>query len=364
MLMICSFPPPVHGQSLVNKYLLQDFRANFAQVDSCDISPADAGGLQYHMKRIGRVLRACTRLLKIERRVVYLSSESDYGVLYSMMLFAVARLRRRRTFLHHHVYSYLSERRRLHSILMRLAGASCTHIVLSPSMGTALQRAYPAVQRCVTLRNALFLPPALSAGPPPRPPRPHRLAVGFIGRLDAAKGFDDFLALIDGFASERGVRFIVAGDYVGSPYAAQLRTLQRELGERLDLRGFVSDDAKVRFFHEIDVLVFLSKYHNEASPLVCYEALANAVPVLVTRVGAVDDLIDDDCGRVFERTAELVPEMAAHLRNYLEHPEWRAERQSAAATRFHQLEQRARVELTELHALLAEDAPAVRLSPV
>ena len=357
MLMICSFPPPVHGQSLVNQQLCKEFDRRHMYIEYCDISPGAADGGRYHLTRVRRVLHACGRLLTTERQGGYFSSESGYGVLYSLLLFSVARLRNRRTFLHHHVYSYLNKPLRLHRLLTRLAGAECTHVALSPSMATTLRERYPAVRRCITLHNALFLPAALSAGPSRRPARADELVVGFIGRLDTSKGFDEFLAVIDTFADDGRVRFVVGGDHLGSPYAARLSTLVDRLGDRLDLRGFVSDEAKVRFFHDIDVLVFPSKYDNEGSPLVCFEALANAVPVLGTRVGAVDDLIDDECGRVFEQSTELVSELVARLRTYLDRPDWLAEHQAAARVRFRELDQRARAELTELHALLREDAP-------
>jgi len=347
MLMICTFPPPVHGQSLVHQYLRDEFSRSLPQLDVCDISPSDHAGLAYHATRMQRVSRALYRLWAGDEEIVYLSSESGFGVIYSIALFSMARLRKKNTFLHHHVYSHISEPGILHRLMMRVSGPRCTHIALSEQMARELRQRYPAVDRCMLLHNAVFVRPNKVAIANRRE-KADGLTVGFIGRLDDEKGFDDVLALMTHFAADERVRFVVAGDEGSSTYGKELAQWRRRLGDRLDLRGFVNGDRKTRFFHDVDVLVFPSKYRHEASPMVCYEALAAAVPVLVSRVGAVTDIVDDSCGAVFERGPDLVARLAARLECYTMEPDLLTDQQWGAWSRFRDLHRRASMEMEEL----------------
>ena len=356
--MIFSLPPPLTGQSIVNQALLDDFSISLSAVTIHDISQGDARGSFYHLIRIQKVLRALFHLALRRDRTVFLSSESGFGALYLLLFFALARLHRSSTFLHHHVYNYIMRPSVLHMLLMRLAGSDCTHIMLSPRMGEDFEARFGSHHRCMILHNAIFIDRVLRAGFPERRLDPASRTVGFIGRLEASKGFDDFLALIERTADDPRLRYVVAGDYVHSDYVTALYSLRARLGPRLDLRGFVSGPDKSRFYRNIDVLVFPSKYQNEASPMVCYEALAMGIPVLVTRVGAVTDIVTPECGRVFEHDPALVDEIAAQLRVYIDEPARLAAQQEAATQRFRALAHRAETELATLRAALEEAPPS------
>lgn len=355
MLMICSFPPPTTGQSHVNAMLRGDFRGSIRPFAYQDIGPGAVAGIRYHLNRWRRVVSALARLLVTRERKVFLSSEAGLGVVYLLLLFAVARARRRVTFLHHHVNSYIADPSSLHRLLMKLVGAGCTHILLSPRMAEAFRARFGGDCRCVVLHNSVFVDEALRAGHPDRRLDAAHFKAGFIGRLEQAKGFDDFLALIERLQGDERLSFVVAGDAVQTAYRDDLRRLSTELGPRLDLRGFVRDEAKVRFFADIDVLVFPSKYRNEASPMVCYEALAMGVPVLVTDVGAVRDIVDETSGEVFALGPGLIDAMADRLCGYAADPARLGCEQQAAVARFRHLERLGKEEWRRLHALVAEE---------
>lgn len=352
MFMICSFPPPVHGQSLVNVGMRDRAEADGLTVETLDIGPGDHDGLRYHGTRIRRVLGAARRLLlRRSGDGVYLSSESGLGVFYLFLLIAVARGRRLSLVLHHHVYSYFDTTSLLHRAAIAFAGKGCTHILLSPRMATDFRRVFGAEHDCRVLHNAIFIDPDLRAGTTPPATASAVLTVGFIGRLDREKGFDDFLALAARLADEPGFRFVVAGDHETTPLAKELDALATRLGDRLELRGFVVDDAKRRFYADIDVLVFPSRYRNEASPMVCYEALAMGVPIYVTRVGAVDDIVVEGAGGVLDRDGTLVARLAHRLERLRDDPATRQALQQEATARFRTLEARAEVEIAQYHRL-------------
>jgi glycosyltransferase involved in cell wall biosynthesis len=362
--MICSLPPPVHGQSLVNQALVRDFAASVAGFTHHDIAPGTASGLRYHLTRLRRVLRAGGSLALGKETTVFFSSESGFGALYLLFLFAIARLGGKKTYLHHQVYSYINQHSALHQGLMRLAGERCTHILLSPQMAEDFKNRFGAGRHCTTLHNAIFVERELRERHDDRRREPNQLRVGFLGRLEASKGFDDFLALIERMRDEPRLRFVVGGDPKGSVYRAEIERLETALGARLDLRGFVHGETKARFFRDIDVLVFPSKYRHEASPMVCYEALAMGVPVLTTRVGAVADIVTEACGGVLEPGDDLQSRLIARLRGYLDEPGRLVAHQDAAAQRYRLLEQRGQAELARLRRAVSDVPDAVEEAAV
>lgn len=353
MLMVCSLPPPVHGQSVVNAAMCRRL-SDDATV--CDIGPAGRSGPAYHLTRLRRVVAALARVVTARGGAVYFSSEAGWGVLYLLALAAAARLARvREMYLHHHVYGYIHAPGPGHRLLLAVAGPACRHILLSERMEADFRRRFGARHDTLVVHNAPFIDAALRRGPSGAGAAgpAATTTLGFIGRLDDAKGFDVFLALVEAFAADPKVRFVVAGDTATSPLADAVERARTRVGDRLTLMGFVDGPTKTAFFEGIDVLVFPSKYANEASPLVCYEAMAMGVAVLATDVGAVTDLVTEECGAVVGRDTPLVPAFAALLRELVADPARRHRWQVGARARFERLERRADAALTNLRAGVA-----------
>lgn len=331
MLLICALPPPVHGQSIVHSMLdarLRGLRRHAA----IDIGPGTGHGWRYHATRLGRVVRAARSIPVTTDGTVYLSSEAGFGVLYLILLTLMARLAKKRIIMHHHVYSYITRPDILHKLSIALAGKNCYHIVFSEKMKREFKQRYGAERQCIVLNNAIFVDRETE-----REPQPHaadELVVGFIGRLEESKGFDTFLQMMARWSDEPRVRFVVAGDCEQTRFAADIRAMRAELGSRLATPGFVQGAAKAQFYDDIDVLVFPSRYRNEASPMVVYEALAAGVPCVVTRVGAVEDLVTADCGRLLELDDHLDVGIDGFVQGLLDDPSHLAERRAAARQRF------------------------------
>ena len=116
--------------------------------------------------------------------------------------------------------------------------------------------------------------------------------IGIVGRLDPAKGQDDFLraaARLDPDA-----RFaIVGGAIVGheGDLEQELRDLAGALGiaDRVTFAGHVDDPLP--WIDALDVMVVAS--HHEAFGLVCVEALALGVPVVATATDGPASILGD-----------------------------------------------------------------------
>ena len=117
-----------------------------------------------------------------------------------------------------------------------------------------------------------------------------QLVIGSIGRLADEKGFD---LLIESFCRllDDGIdaQLVIAGE---GPEEAALREQIVRSGkqDRIRLLGFRKDTRG--FFEGLDAFVLSS--HREGLPNVLLEAMAVGVPVIATRVGGVERVIQDN----------------------------------------------------------------------
>jgi glycosyltransferase involved in cell wall biosynthesis len=119
------------------------------------------------------------------------------------------------------------------------------------------------------------------------------------------------------------VRLRVAGSELDPAYAKRVRGRVRELGleARVAFLGALSRDEMVEEYRHASILVLPSG--QETSPMVIGEAMAAGLPVVATRVGGVQDLVDDGVtGHVVD--AGDVASLAARIADLLGDPDKRA----------------------------------------
>ena len=121
--------------------------------------------------------------------------------------------------------------------------------------------------------------------------RKNELVVGFLGRIEPAKGLD---ILLDAARCVPNVRVVVGGS--GSDaYVNDLK--QRYSSEQVEFVGYVRPGE---LFQRIDVLALPSIW-EEPLPRVIYEAYSYGVPVIVPRTGGMPEIVDEG------RTGFVVP---------------------------------------------------------
>jgi glycosyltransferase involved in cell wall biosynthesis len=118
---------------------------------------------------------------------------------------------------------------------------------------------------------------------------PGRFVVGWFGRMTAVKRTDD---LLDALAAlrERGVDalLLLVGDGTDRERLERLAH-GRGLAKSLLFLGYQRDVA--RWYRACDAIVLTSA--NEGTPVTLIEALAAERPVVATRVGGVEDVVED-----------------------------------------------------------------------
>jgi glycosyltransferase involved in cell wall biosynthesis len=115
----------------------------------------------------------------------------------------------------------------------------------------------------------------------------------FLGWIEPGKGVFELLECVRTLSSRPGfprLRLLMAGD--GSAIEA-VRRFVRENGleDTVELPGWIDGLRKADAFREADLFVLPS--YMEGMPNALIEAMAAGLPVVVTAVGAVPDMVDD-----------------------------------------------------------------------
>lgn len=186
------------------------------------------------------------------------------------------------------------------------AGSAPAGVALSIEAITTRARGSYRKAGTVNVLNGLQERAAGAAGVAPTRIRrvPHPVTLGeerapeqrdhvvYVGRLVPEKGVD---VLIRASAAS-GVPVVIAGD---GRDEATLRTLADELSAPVTFLGSVAPEEVRDIMRAAAALIVPSVWH-EVSPLVVYEAIAEDVPVIGTRVGGIVEQIGEDRGLLVE----------------------------------------------------------------
>lgn len=154
---------------------------------------------------------------------------------------------------------------------------------------------------------------------------PHLLAVGAVS---PRKGYDILIDALGGL-TEHPWRLTIVGDLTRAPDAARgllTKIAEHDLGDRVDVRGAISNAELVALYHQANIFVLPSRF--EGYGMAYTEALAYGLPIIGTTAGAIPETVPAQAGL-------LVPEgdvvaLAAALRKLITDGELRRQLQDAA----------------------------------
>ena len=135
---------------------------------------------------------------------------------------------------------------------------------------------------------------------------PDESIVLYVGRFDPIKGIDRMLEAMAYLKHLKRMRLvIVGGDGPDTPEYQNLQQLCAKFGIRKSVRfvGRVEQNQLPPYYSAADALIVPSYY--ESFGLVGLESLACGTPVVATRVGAMEDIIED--GKNGHVVADLTP---------------------------------------------------------
>lgn len=163
-----------------------------------------------------------------------------------------------------------------------------------------------------------------------RPPSTRPPVILFLGAVGYRKGID---VLIDAFTELRrrnvGFSAVIGGN--GEVAETQARARECSLADQIAFPGWVDEQGVSQLLADADIFVLPSRAENQ--PVSILEAMARAIPVVSTTVGAIpEQVIDGETGFLVPR-GEPMP-LADALQKLIEAPELRLIMGHAGLRRF------------------------------
>jgi len=169
--------------------------------------------------------------------------------------------------------------------------------------------------KVVVLPNSVAAPADVNRDDKADPPR-----ILFLGRLTESKGI---VELIDALSDDRVTALAWTAILAGDGEVARCRALIDTLGlsERVNLPGWVSSAAVEDALRKSSIFVLPSHYEN--LPLSMLEAMANSLCCIVTPVGSVEDVINNNVNGIVVPVQDATS-LADALVSVLEDEEYRS----------------------------------------
>lgn len=266
-----------------------------ALVDSPLAERFDLGEIATHAdgskpRKLIVAARGLARLVEqvVRRRpdLVYLHSASDASFWRKAIAAGITRLARRPYIVHVHGGAfadfYHGSRPPAQWIIRRMLRGASAVITLTPSWARELQ--------AITGRPTVTIPNPVRVPREPADPARRPARVVTLARIGPEKGS---YVLVRAFAAVAAThpeaRLVLAGD--GPQQEARRVARETGVADRLDLTGWIGPDERDALLGAATVFVLPSRI--EGLPVSMLEAMAHALPVVVTPVGGIPDAIDD-----------------------------------------------------------------------
>lgn len=330
ILFITPLPPPVHGSSMVSRYIKdsslinKQFECHYVNL-STSRRMEEIGKHSYllYFKKAFRFLSSFALLFKNllcnRYDLCYLAITCHgVGFLKDMPFVLLCKMFRRKVVIHQHNKGMSHDVDRWpYRWLMPLTYRGTTVILLSWHL-------YPDIERVVSRSQVMICPNGIPNidGEVPSAARnnavPHIL---FLSNLIVSKGVYVLLDALK-ILKDKGYNFVC--DFVGgetreinaSIFACEVE--KRQLDGMAIYHGRKYGNDKEEYWNQTDIFVFPTYYVNETFGLVNLEAMQHKLPVISTNEGGIPDIVEDgktgliakrkDAADLAEKLAKLLPD--------------------------------------------------------
>lgn len=308
--LIGAFPPPVVGISLITEEVKKSLLKLGASIFVINLSPHTlTKNWKNAVFRPSRVIIGFGRCIKylsaISNLSIYLAVSGGLGQVYDLFFILLARLFGKRVFLHHHSYAYIDKKRFLTGLLLQIAGDEAIHILLCDDMQEKFHKLYKTPKKTEVVSNAGILGWHKVKD---AKPKIELKTVGILSNIVFDKGIAEYLEVVE-HLEKKGLQLtsIIAGPFQNNDVEVFVRK-RIDMLENVRYVGAKYGNEKAAFFDSIDVLLFPTKYVNEAEPLTIIEAMSFGVLVIAWERGCISSLIPPGTGLLVPKDNNFVHE--------------------------------------------------------
>jgi len=304
ILFLVDMPKPTHGMSSINQQMWLRCQQQQVEARLINTVPSFAAAL-FHTRwwfvvkllySVAVFFRLLLCLVFHRPVLVYRSLNGGIGQLFDLCFLLLLRCSRAQVVLHHHSFSYLRQPSALFRLVLRLLKPDDRHLVLGASMASQLGKLYqvPSQSICTISILSFFTDDNHPAEPVQQSLHVSEtpLKIGHLANLSFEKGVREFVDVVIALhQSGVVVQAVMAGPY-SSPDVAEYVGTQTAKCPFIRSIGPVYGTEKHRFFADLDLFLFPSKYVNEAEPLVLFEAAQQGAFLAGTDRGCMAEQIN------------------------------------------------------------------------
>jgi glycosyltransferase involved in cell wall biosynthesis len=298
ILFILHLPPPVHGSSMVGKYIKDSktintsFDAQYINLSTSKTIDEIGENPLIKFSRYFKILfRIIIRLIKYNPDIVYLAiTAKDIGFYKDFPITLLTKSFGKKLVLHYHNKGVsLKQHKFLDNLFYRILFNNSKVILLSQSL-------YKDVARYVKKEDVFFCPngiPVLNLEKEVSPKINEVPKLLFLSNLIESKGVFVLLEALR-ILKDNGIVFHC--NFVGGAGDISSKQLNQKIND-LNLQEYVTylgkkyGDDKYEIFQSSDIFVFPTFYHNECFPLVLLEAMMFGLPIISTSEGGIPDMV-------------------------------------------------------------------------
>lgn len=309
-------PPPIHGASMVGKYIHDSKIVNDSfdcryenMMLASNLEDIGKGGVKKVFNLVSQLKRFKSAIKDFQPDLVYITPNAAGGAFYKdfVVVQYVKRCLKKyspnaQVVAHYHNKGVATRQDRwLDDFLYKKFFKNMKVILLANVL-------YDDIKKYVAKDNILICPNGIPESLQYEPTAERGNSVPqilFLSNLIVSKGV---IVLLDALKilNERGV------DFACSVIGGETDELDvSRFGREIESRGLVGKviyvgkkygDEKKEYFERADIFAFPTFYHNEAFPLVNIEAMEYKIPVVTTNEGGIPDMvIDGENGLICER---------------------------------------------------------------
>lgn len=294
-----ALPNPLHGMSSINKKMLahlgnDNIRVfNLLPSYAAKFYPSTLFILIKVIHLIAIFPSFIFQLIKYRKVAkVYFSISGDKGKLFDLPFMLVSGVFANNIYVHHHSFLYINKQDFLFKCLLWAGNNKIIHIALCSEMKAGLMANYQiSNEKIDILSNIVFIENET-----------HNTSfsdeiktIGFLSNISFEKGIKEFIWVHQQLNKVLDHLIIakIAGPFLGAAEQQYVEEMCR-LDQSIKYVGSVYDEDKIKFFNDIDVLLFPT--FNDAEPLTIYEAYTSSVPVIAWSRGCIAGMIGNGLG--------------------------------------------------------------------
>lgn len=297
ILLILHYPPPIHGASMVGKYINESEKINsIFQTKYIYLGTTKSLKEQKSitLKKIGYlfnlVYKSIATVRKFRPNLIYLTLSSNGMGFYkdALLVFFLRGFNIQLIYHLHNKGVKRNQNKTFDNWLYKWVFKQGDVILLSKKLYGDIQKYVPE-ERVHYCSNGI---PKTNF----KEKQKHKgvVEILFLSNLIVSKGI---FSLIDAcrILNEKGISFhcsIIGNEGDVSKKQVNDDILNKGLNSKVEYIGTKYGDEKLEFFEKADIFVFPTYYENECFPLVLLEAMQFRIPVVTTNEGAIEEIIE------------------------------------------------------------------------